>query len=33
MHEQRRLLSDWLLETVMFSLLTARKREKKDGCQ
>ena len=31
--EQRRLLSDWLSDFVVFSLLTARKGVNKDGCQ
>ena len=31
--EQRRLLSDWLFDFVVFSLLTARKLVNKDGCQ
>ena len=30
--EQRRLLSDWLFESLVFSLLTARQRVNKDGC-
>ena len=31
--EQRRLLSDWLFDFVVFSLLTARKLVNQDGCQ
>ena len=31
--EQRRLLSNWLFDFVVFSLLTARKLVNKDGCQ
>ena len=32
MDEQRRLLSDWLFESLLFSLLTARKIANKGGC-
>ena len=31
--QQRRLLPDWLFESLVFSLLTARNRVNKDGCQ
>ena len=32
LNQQRRLLSDWLFESLVFSLLTACQRVNKDGC-